>query len=160
MLHHRRMRDVEKFANARSSGHDHSTTSATYPHGKITSLTKPSLLPSGAVSARHSGQCHCPCGDWLELVCQHPRGKSRWIGNLGNGILVLVEYPFLGSELTASEHRHDMPPLRASPTFARFSIKGLRSLQVGLSHRHVVIKETTAVAQLAAVRETGKDAWV
>jgi hypothetical protein len=32
-----------------------------------------------------------------------------------------VAYPFLGRELTASEHRHDMPPLRASPTFARFS---------------------------------------
>jgi putative transposase len=32
-----------------------------------------------------------------------------------------VAYPFLGRESTASEHRHDMPPLRASPTFARFS---------------------------------------
>jgi hypothetical protein len=29
-----------------------------------------------------------------------------------------VAYPFLGRELTANRHRHDMPPLRASPTFA------------------------------------------
>jgi ribosomal protein L40E len=31
--------------------------------------------------------------------------------------------PFFSRKSTASEHRHDMPPLRASPTFARFSVK-------------------------------------
>ncbi|OIQ72701.1 hypothetical protein GALL_456710 [mine drainage metagenome] len=36
------------------------------------------------------------------------------------------DYPFLSRELTAREHRHDMPPLRASPTFARFSVLTVR----------------------------------
>ncbi len=49
------------------------------------------------------------------------RSTSRWIGQSGDGIVVHVAYPFLGRELTASRHRHDMPPLRASPTFGRFS---------------------------------------
>jgi len=44
-----------------------------------------------------------------------------------------VAYPFLGRESTASEHRHDMPPLRASPTFARFSKPRRRPRRVARS---------------------------
>jgi hypothetical protein len=43
---------------------------------------------------------------------QRVRRKSRWIGQLRDGSLRHVAYPFLFGELTASEHRHDMPPLR------------------------------------------------
>ena len=32
-----------------------------------------------------------------------------------------MAYPFLSRELTASQHRHDMPPLSPSPTFAHYS---------------------------------------
>jgi len=39
-------------------------------------VTAPLLLPSGAVSARDKGQRFCPCGDWLELVWQHPSDSS------------------------------------------------------------------------------------
>ena len=56
-----------------------------------------------------------------EDVSKWVGGKSRWIGQLSNGILLVVAYPFLGRELKAFERRHDMPPFRTSPTFARFS---------------------------------------
>ena len=42
---------------------------------------------------------------------QRVRRKSRWIGQLRDGSPRHVAYHFLFGELTASEHRHDMPPL-------------------------------------------------
>ena len=47
-----------------------------FTHDPILNSTVPPLLLSGAVSARHNEQYHCPCGDWFELVCLHP-SESR-----------------------------------------------------------------------------------
>jgi len=60
-------------------------------------------------------------GSIAQNVCSRIGCKTRWIGQLGDDSLLHEAYPFLSRGLTASEHRLDMPPLRASPTFARFS---------------------------------------
>jgi hypothetical protein len=41
--------------------------------------------------------------------------ESRWIRQLDDGIFLHVAHPFLGQELTASEHDHDTQPVRTSP---------------------------------------------
>lgn len=56
-----------------------------------------------------------------QIVSERVGAKSRWIEQLGDGSTWHVAYPFLSKEPTASRHRLDMPPLRALPTFARFS---------------------------------------
>jgi len=60
-------------------------------------------------------------GSVAQDVSERVGCKTRWIGQLCDGGLWHVAYPFLSRELTAIRHRHDLPPLRASPTFARFS---------------------------------------
>src|SRR6056297_1575942 len=74
---------------------------------------------------------------------QRVRGKSGWIRQRGDGIDRHVTYPFLYRELTALRQRHDMPPLRASPTFARFSKSAVQTL--ARSRPAAVIGRTPAV---------------
>ncbi|MDU8912955.1 glutathione S-transferase family protein [Aestuariicoccus sp. MJ-SS9] len=71
-----------------------------------------------------------------------------------------MAYPFLCRELTASEHRHDMPPLRASPTFAHFSamnpngtIPVLRDPNLG------PLWETGAICRYLATRYGSDSFW-
>ncbi len=45
----------------------------------ISNTTAPPLLLSGAISARHNGQCHCSCRNRFELVCSTVRiGLMVW----------------------------------------------------------------------------------
>jgi len=47
--------------------------------------------------------------------------KSRWIGELGDGTVSPVAYPFLGRELRRLDTAMTCRPLRASPTFSHCS---------------------------------------
>jgi hypothetical protein len=66
-----------------------------------------------------------------EEVSERVGCKTRWVGQLGDGSLLHVAYPFLGRDLMASEHRHDMPPLSASQLTRRQASRenGKRFLQ-------------------------------
>ncbi|SEG16999.1 hypothetical protein SAMN05421751_11382 [Jhaorihella thermophila] len=53
--------------------------------------------------------------------------KSRWIRQRRDGRLRRVAYPFLTRELTAREHRHDMPPLRGHFQLSAISRRRMRN---------------------------------
>ena len=59
MLRIRRMRNLQKFASVHGSVTNHFNTERSLS-GRPLFKQNPPLLPSGAVSARHQGQRHCP----------------------------------------------------------------------------------------------------
>jgi len=61
---------------------------------------------------------------WDKCVPGTPRPRTRSELQYSDRKLRSCSYPFLSRELTATRHRHHMPPLRASPTSARFSCLG------------------------------------